>query len=129
MDATKTAPENVAGSITLDQYQKAAELIDWKQVALNGGPPCFHYLGGRFCMRAERWEAHGDGEYHLHPYTPLTSLLNVYRIRCNEADDLYGFAIATAKETIAVLENHRSSYASARSNSEVELTRPGASQG
>lgn len=36
----------------------AAESMDWQQVVLNGGPPCFHYEDGRFCGRAERWEGH-----------------------------------------------------------------------
>lgn len=37
---------------------KAAESMDWQQVVLNGGPPCFHLEGGRFCGRAERWDGH-----------------------------------------------------------------------
>ncbi len=39
--------------------------MDWRQVVLNGGPPCFAILddeGGWFCGRAKRWEGH-DGEH------------------------------------------------------------------
>ena len=42
---------------------KAAENMDWQQVVLNGGPPCFHLEDGRFCGRAERWAGH-DGNPH-----------------------------------------------------------------
>jgi hypothetical protein len=41
--------------------------MDWQQVALNGGPPCFAQLDdeeGWFCGRAERWEGH-DGEHEF----------------------------------------------------------------
>lgn len=38
---------------------KAAEIMDWQQVVLNGGPPCFHLEeDGRFCGRALRWHEH-----------------------------------------------------------------------
>jgi Lar family restriction alleviation protein len=50
---------------------KAAENADWQQVVLNGGPPCFHLFGERFCLRAERWAGHGSD----HEYAPLHSLL------------------------------------------------------
>lgn len=34
--------------------------MDWQQVVLNGGPPCFFDDGkGWYCGRAERWEGHG----------------------------------------------------------------------
>jgi hypothetical protein len=50
---------------------KAAENADWQQVVLNGGPPCFHLFGERFCLRAERWAGHGSD----HEYASLHSLL------------------------------------------------------
>lgn len=33
----------------------AAKNADWVQVVANGGPPCFHVEGGRFCLRAKGW--------------------------------------------------------------------------
>ena len=42
-----------------DLIIKAAENIDWQQVILNGGPPCFRVQDdGRFCLRARRWDGH-----------------------------------------------------------------------
>lgn len=50
----------------------AAENMDWQQVVLNGGPPCFHICEeGHFCGRAQRWEGHGD----LHAFVSLADLL------------------------------------------------------
>lgn len=49
-----------------DELLAAATRMDWQQVVLNGGPPCFHAESGKFCGRAERWEGHryqGDHEY------------------------------------------------------------------
>lgn len=54
---------------------EAARNMDWQQVVLNGGPPCFH-LGkdGRFCGRAQRW--HDEiAERVCHRYVPLEELL------------------------------------------------------
>lgn len=59
--------------------QKALRLLelacsdpDWQQVALNGGPPCFHLCDdGRFCFRAKRWEGHED----LHKYISFSSFV------------------------------------------------------
>lgn len=49
----------------------AAEHMDWQQVVLNGGPPCFHLeADGSFCGRAERW--HGDD---THPFRALHTIL------------------------------------------------------
>ena len=50
---------------------KAAECADWGQVVCNGGPPCFHIEGDRFCLRAKRW----DGHDVMHTYVPLHVLL------------------------------------------------------
>jgi hypothetical protein len=55
-----------------DKLAEAANNMDWQQVALNGGPPCFHLEeDGRFCGRAERWAGHGD----VHAYLSLAGLL------------------------------------------------------
>ena len=43
---------------------KAAEHMDWVQVVLNGGPPCFHIeRDGHFCCRAEAWHDHDTHEF------------------------------------------------------------------
>lgn len=54
---------------------RAAEKMDWVQVVLNGGPPCFHVDAddGRFCGRAERWEGHDD----MHRFVSLSDLLRM----------------------------------------------------
>lgn len=50
--------------------------MDWTQVSLNGGPPCFAVgIDGdplRYCDRAEKWEGHG----HDHEYISLERLLD-----------------------------------------------------
>src|SRR5689334_16034514 len=38
--------------------------MDWQQVALNGGPPCFYVEGPQYCGRAERWPGHGNPAFH-----------------------------------------------------------------
>ena len=48
----------------LRELVEAALLADWLQVVLNGGPPCFAILEGRFCLRAMRWEGHRNGSDH-----------------------------------------------------------------
>lgn len=43
---------------------EAAKHMDWQQVVLNGGPPCFHLEeDGYFCGRAERWHDHGTHDF------------------------------------------------------------------
>ena len=50
----------------------AAEEMDWMQVVLNQGSPCFHLeSSGTFCGRAKRWEGH-DSE---HKFRSLADLL------------------------------------------------------
>jgi hypothetical protein len=51
--------------------EKAAEQMDWQQVVLNGGPPCFHLEDNRFCGRAKRWAGHED----MHNFVSLAELL------------------------------------------------------
>jgi hypothetical protein len=43
-----------------DGLVAAAKVVDWEQVIVNGGPPCFHLEHERFCLRAERWAGHGS---------------------------------------------------------------------
>lgn len=50
--------------------EDAARNMDWQQVILNGGPPCFHLEDSKFCGRAWRWAGHGK----LHDFVPLDEL-------------------------------------------------------
>lgn len=62
-----------------DEARKAFEAAsnpDWQQVALNGGPPCFHIDDGRFCLRAEWWGGHPS----MHRYISLEMILRVMRL-------------------------------------------------
>ena len=58
----------------------AARNMDWLQVTLNQGPPCFHLLYEndgtvpRFCGRAKRWDGHHRTK-HDHPFISLENLL------------------------------------------------------
>lgn len=46
--------------------------MDWQQVVLNGGPPCFHIAeDGRFCGRAKRWDGHDS----IHAFVSLGMLI------------------------------------------------------
>ena len=48
-----------------EKIRIAARNMDWQQVVMNGGPPCFYLHGdGRFCGRAKRWDGHGLKEFH-----------------------------------------------------------------
>ncbi len=49
----------------------AAQNADWQQVALNGGPPCFHLAGEKFCLAAQRWAGHPEH----HAFVSLVDLL------------------------------------------------------
>lgn len=60
----------------LERISEAATGMDWTQVVLNGGPPCFHLEVGRFCLRAERWAGHGTGENDIHPFVPTLAALD-----------------------------------------------------
>lgn len=47
------------------QTRLAARNMDWTQVVMNGGPPCFHLeADAKFCGRAKRWEGHGLKDFH-----------------------------------------------------------------
>lgn len=53
----------------------ALQNIDWGQVAMHCGSPCFHVeKNGRFCMRSERWEGHGF-DTHDHDFVPLEDMV------------------------------------------------------
>lgn len=57
------------------EHLTAAKEMDWQQVVLNGGPPCFHLCeDGHFCGRAQRWAGHED----LHAFVSLADLLAAY---------------------------------------------------
>src|SRR5688500_16782533 len=43
--------------------------MDWGQVVLNGGPPCFFVEGPQYCGRAESWPGHGNPAFH--DFVPL----------------------------------------------------------
>ena len=51
--------------------------MDWTQVAMNGGPPCFFVEGPQFCGRAERWGGHGNPAFHN--YVSLEDYVNSAR--------------------------------------------------
>ena len=43
----------------------ACRRMDWAQVRLHGGEPCFHIESdGRFCGRARRWDGHSPHSFH-----------------------------------------------------------------
>ncbi len=48
---------------------KDVPTMDWQQVALNGGPPCFAVGADgdplRFCGRAELWHGHDDHHKYI----------------------------------------------------------------
>lgn len=56
------------------QLVEIAERFDWQQVVLNGGPPCFHIEGERFCGRAQRWPGHEE-RAEMHKFVSLADLL------------------------------------------------------
>ena len=72
-------------------YDRAAYRVDWMQVGLNQGPPCFFIdtqrEANRFCLRAERWAGHTDSdEYPNHRYVSLAALLDRVRAEGERAE-------------------------------------------
>lgn len=60
----------------LEKLAKPIAGIDWGQVRLNGGPPCFHVMDyERFCLRAERWDGHDPKREPDHLFVPLSDVL------------------------------------------------------
>lgn len=49
--------------MTTEQFINSAKTADWGQVRANGGPPCFHFIDGSFCLRAKRWIGHGKSKH------------------------------------------------------------------
>lgn len=61
---------------------EAAVVVDWMQVVLNQGPPCFHLEEyGSFCLRSERWDGHGIEDFH--DFVSLHDLLRILIIPVN----------------------------------------------
>jgi hypothetical protein len=56
----------------------AATQMDWQQVVLNGGPPCFYLCNDQhFCGRAEKWGGHGEPGFH--DFVSLADLIHAAR--------------------------------------------------
>ena len=72
-----------------EKLLKAARDMDWEQVRLNGGPPCFHLEDGRFCGRAERWAGHGTD----HDYVSLADLLQSSEAHTRDVALAVGMAV------------------------------------
>ncbi len=80
---TDDRTERAEALLELPKIIAAAENMDWQQVVLNGGPPCFHLPEGetRFCGRAHRWHGHGC----LHAFVSFTDLLRIVAYNPPEA--------------------------------------------
>lgn len=76
-----------------DRLREACVNADWMQVVLNGGPPCFHLEGAKFCLRAERWDGHETfpGDDIGHSFVSLSDLMDA--------------ELRAAREKIAELES------------------------
>lgn len=58
----------------MNKFVQAALHADWQQVVMNGGPPCFHLEeGGKFCLRAQRWQGHFLKDFH--EFIPLAVMI------------------------------------------------------
>lgn len=106
---TKTEPANVIPPVPrpkTEELLQAADQMDWQQVALNGGPPCFHFENGKFCGRAERWPGHEvktREAWSLHSFVSLAKLLGRFPVAapsatpqgpCNPDSDPTGACLA-----------------------------------
>lgn len=94
-----------------DKMLSAAKNMDWQQVVLNGGPPCFHLEGGSFCGRARRWAGHDD----LHKYVPLDDLIQHLLTRAQNAETKcaeagFSKAFAEIRRLITVNAKHRDEW-------------------
>lgn len=71
----------LTGEKANQQTGESRPWMDWEQVRLNGGPPCFHldpeHEGNRFCGRAQRWFGHIEGAcaYPDHNFISLDDYL------------------------------------------------------
>lgn len=70
----------------MSEEGRARPYMDWQQVILNGGPPCFAVLDGEetwYCGRAQRWVGH-DGE---HKFISLDDLISAAERRGRDERD------------------------------------------
>lgn len=93
-------------SLITTEERAAWEHADWQQVALNGGPPCFHLENKRFCLRAKRWAGHGD----MHIFLPLPQSLIASRRRVRELEaerekKEYGLLSSGSRPTLLDIED------------------------
>lgn len=61
------------GGLEMNKFVQAALHVDWQQVVLNGGPPCFCLEDGKFCLRAQRWDGHFYKGFH--EFVPLAAMI------------------------------------------------------
>lgn len=81
----KLAALDVSKPEEIERLEDAALHMDWMQVILNGGPPCFHLDDdGTFCGRAKRWPGHDE----LHKFIGLHALLSRLRSLPSEPQDV-----------------------------------------
>jgi hypothetical protein len=71
-----------------------APQVDWRQVVLNGGPPCFFVEKPQFCGRAKRWPGHGNEAFHN--YVSLGDYVATIRQEEREAAFRDGIETASA---------------------------------
>lgn len=105
-----------------EQQLIAAVRADWGQVVCNGGPPCFHLDGNRFCLRAERWTGHGTSD---HPFVSLAELLRHF-MEDRDAERTRGRMLSTCCEhtEAALAEAQREiGYAQTERDDEFERAR------
>lgn len=65
----------MSGKLRID-YSVLLSQMDWQQVVLNGGPPCFFIEGPQFCGRTERWQGHGNSDFH--DYVSLEQMVSFH---------------------------------------------------
>jgi hypothetical protein len=74
-----------------DDKLLAARHMDWQQVIMNGGPPCFAIMDdGHFCGRAKHWPGHNV----IHTFVSLEDLVS--DLSTNEP--VWALAIGDASE-------------------------------
>lgn len=82
MSKSQRPETEVSESSSAGNVESVVPQMDWQQVALNGGPPCFSTAlangdrSGWYCGRAERWSGHGV----LHSFVSLDALLQSVRV-------------------------------------------------
>lgn len=86
----------------------AAKQMDWKQIVLHEGVPCFNlHKDGRFCGRAQRWIGHCEGADH-----DFISLETLLRITLSQSatlqEDMERYRSALVKLNAAVADLSKS---------------------